>query len=548
MTYAVVDEAKVFGLDLSHWSGIWDMQKAKAAGVKFIILKAMDGTAEVKYFRENYANAKKAGILVGAYQWLYKSSYISTGKQAREFLNLMKQFPCDLKPTVDFEHTLVGGDPDWNDLYGFVVPFEQEFGKKPMIYTGKYYWQEHGSTNPIWKEYDLWIANYGVVKPNIPLPWTSYTLWQFTDRADGKKYGSPENGELMVDCNYFNGTLAEFYAWAGVSEPVQEEEPISETLPNVPKPVENILYSVVVSVPALSIRAGAGTSYNRVGYKFFGNTVNIMEVNTVGEDVWGRCEQGWVALKYARQYYTNWREQKTIQKKIAWVKPRILTYDGPSVVAGSDAPRANHPTYALDEKWQEWIKSLSYYREDCWRLFSAKDVGPSKGINSNGKLIYIPATWSFNVVETTGNTSGAWTEVKCINVNEAIPVGYTHETHPTLIGIMTTSTKDGNIMVWEYKDGRASAWNSTRDPLISNADTMWLPSEYLETVCTVTTRSLNVRSGYGLHHPIVASYAFKDKLNVYEVVHFGKDVWARSDRGWFALRFNDAYYTNWRIV
>jgi len=299
-----------------------------------------------------------------------------------------------------------------------------------------------------------------------------------------------------------------------------------------------------VQVFTLNVRKEPNTFSEIVGRKYMLQSVDIYDI-LVGDDVWALTDDGFIALRYQGTYFTSWRPAPA--SVVAWVKPRPLSYNGPAVVAGSDAPRQNHPHYPVDERWQNWIKSLSDNREDCWALFSAKDVGPSKGFNDQGKLIYIPATWSFNVVETTGKTQDGWVEVKCINMNKGIP-NYTHESHPTFVGIMTTSTQDGNIMGFAPKGTLPSPWNSTRDPLMSYADTMWLPQEFLLTNCVILTRSLNVRAGAGVENPLVGSYVYGNVVTVHEIKHVGKNIWARSDKGWFALRYNDAFYTNWKVV
>lgn len=234
MSFPTPDPTKILGVDTSHWTGIVDWQKAKANGIQFAVIKAMDGTTQTRYFVENLAGARAAGIPVGAYTWLYRSANISAGAQARAFAALLKQYPVDFA-VVDFEWTKWGGvesNPDWNDLYGFVIPFESEYGKKPWIYTALGYWKQYGSTAAMWKQYPLWQAEYNTA-PSPIQPWgDTRHVWQWTPSGDGVKYGQVA---LSADLNYYCGTQAEFSAEFGAPvvivpdpDPVEPEPVITD--------------------------------------------------------------------------------------------------------------------------------------------------------------------------------------------------------------------------------------------------------------------------------------------------------------------------------
>jgi len=221
--YDTPDPSRVLIVDTSHWTGIVDWQKAKAAGLVGAIIKFIDGTSITKYAVENYKGAKDAGLLVGGYHWLYRSADISAGRQARAYLDFLKDHPCDIRPAIDFEWTKVNGvdaNPNSTDLYGFVVPFEDGYGKKPMIYTAPGYWNQYGSKAISWADYPLWKAQYRVKSPDAIMPWgDSFKFWQFTANGKGSDYGFPVTGEKEADLNYWIGTLVELYAWCA-STPV----------------------------------------------------------------------------------------------------------------------------------------------------------------------------------------------------------------------------------------------------------------------------------------------------------------------------------------
>ncbi len=112
------EPGRTLGIDVSHWSGIVDFDKARDAGIKFAIIKYMDGILPADYAEINYAGAVHAGLLVGSYQWL-RSEY-SEGRQAtRVRRHAHATCRTDIVPAVDYEQSPRGKkyDPTIGNLY-----------------------------------------------------------------------------------------------------------------------------------------------------------------------------------------------------------------------------------------------------------------------------------------------------------------------------------------------------------------------------------------------------------------------------------------------
>jgi GH25 family lysozyme M1 (1,4-beta-N-acetylmuramidase) len=71
-------------------------------------------------------------------------------------------------------------------------------GHRVLIYTDPYF-ASLGNCAGL-NKWALWIANYGVLAPQIPSPWDNWLFWQ--------------DGDTVVDTDKFNGTAAELLAWA----------------------------------------------------------------------------------------------------------------------------------------------------------------------------------------------------------------------------------------------------------------------------------------------------------------------------------------------
>jgi uncharacterized protein YgiM (DUF1202 family) len=63
-----------------------------------------------------------------------------------------------------------------------------------------------------------------------------------------------------------------------------------------PKLTITVKIYATITCDALSIRAGAGTGYTRLGYYYKGDKVEILEQKKVGTDSWGRTAKGWICL------------------------------------------------------------------------------------------------------------------------------------------------------------------------------------------------------------------------------------------------------------
>ncbi len=210
------------GTDISTWqdspdiSGEVNFVKMKDAGAKYVFFKISQSTYNDQVFRDSWVDAK--GILPrGGYHWL---SWNKTGlEQSKYFCEQIYKDPPEVRPVVDFEDRIGVPYNANGHLWNFLDYVEDQLNVIPMIYTAPYYWIEYGTTDVAWTKYPLWIANYYVQKPMIPLPWTTWTFWQYTPKGDGTKYGVES---LQIDLDWFNGTEEDFAGFCGGTQPPTE--------------------------------------------------------------------------------------------------------------------------------------------------------------------------------------------------------------------------------------------------------------------------------------------------------------------------------------
>jgi lysozyme len=87
---------------------------------------------------------------------------------------------------------------------------ELRTGRKPMIYTNKYYWSF--TNHPTWaKDYPLWVASYIIAaQPVMPVGWSTWNFWQYSEA--GKNIVNPYDG---VDLNLYNGEMNDLLKFCG---------------------------------------------------------------------------------------------------------------------------------------------------------------------------------------------------------------------------------------------------------------------------------------------------------------------------------------------
>ncbi len=274
---------KALGCDVSHWQGEINFEKMHDVGASFVFLKASQATWTDRRFIENYRAAKQAGLLVGMYHYLDWS--VPSGQQARYFAGLIADYPPDIEPVIDYEERRNAPNrlAAISALNAFIQTVEDLIGRLCVIYTSPGYWREYGDTSDRWKKYPLWVAHYGVTRPTVPVPWTDWLFWQYTDKGDGALYGVESK---QIDLNWFNGTVEQ------LQQRYQSNSIVS------PPPIMNPVRLRVV-VPVLNIRQGPSTSSARIGDLRHGTQVIVESIKVENaRRVWIKHSVGWSALVY----------------------------------------------------------------------------------------------------------------------------------------------------------------------------------------------------------------------------------------------------------
>ncbi len=211
---------RALGVDISHWQGYPDFEKMKKAGASFVYIKASQNLWEDQSFRHNWAGAKAAGLLRGAYHFYDMRSGSDTPKrQAEYFSNLLADDPGELLPAMDFECPGVAGYPDYpahdqsdKIVRQFSEKVNQILGVYPILYTNLAGIMHLDPLTELVRSLDLWIAWYNL-KSHHPKygVWSDWRIWQYKSTGDGIAFGVESKG---LDMNAFNGTVEDLYDYA----------------------------------------------------------------------------------------------------------------------------------------------------------------------------------------------------------------------------------------------------------------------------------------------------------------------------------------------
>jgi len=191
------------GVDVSHWQGNINWNLVKHDDISFAFIKATEGVDyEDRKFSKNLSEAKKAGIIVGAYHFCTPTNIEDAVNEARHFIKVINKYggfdALDLPPVIDIENNQGLNKRQISKIVrSWVEKVEEETGVRPIIYSYFYFIRDYldDSLNDI----PLWLAHYGKKLPSNCSGWKSWLFLQYTNQ--GQVDGINEN----VDLNEFNG-------------------------------------------------------------------------------------------------------------------------------------------------------------------------------------------------------------------------------------------------------------------------------------------------------------------------------------------------------
>lgn len=222
------------GLDVSEFQGAIDWPRVRAAGRQFAFIRATDGTYHDPRFAANWAGAKAAGIVRGAYHFAEPAN--PPEAEADSLLAAVGNLEAGDLLALDLEKGA-------GDLRAWTAAFHARIiarvGFRALHYSSPAFLAEHGPiTDPA--NCGLWLANWRATLPAPPPGWPFIAVWQ--NRDDDSVPGI--NGH--VDGDYFDGPdIAHLLAY-GAPGAVTPGPPVHAPPPPPPVPPPSPLGAYVV--------------------------------------------------------------------------------------------------------------------------------------------------------------------------------------------------------------------------------------------------------------------------------------------------------------
>jgi GH25 family lysozyme M1 (1,4-beta-N-acetylmuramidase) len=207
---ACAGSSTVHGIDVSGFQGSINWGDVARDGKAFAIMKATEGTGFTdSTFARNWANAKNAGVIRGAYHFFHPA--LDPIAQANHFVDVMGPLHAgDLPPMLDLEITNgLSAAHVAASARAFLQHVEARTGRRPLIYTGYFFWRDQVGDPSGFSQYPLVMAAYVSGCPLVPNSWGHFTMWQYSD--SGRVSGIAGN----VDLDVFNGDMKALRALAG---------------------------------------------------------------------------------------------------------------------------------------------------------------------------------------------------------------------------------------------------------------------------------------------------------------------------------------------
>ena len=194
-------------IDVSRWQGKIKMEgwaQVKAAGYKGVMLRAVGSRNGVPYidptFEDNYANAKAAGLYVGAYYYTNATSEELADRELAVLRKALVGKEMSMPVAVDLESDRLIGMPygDLSNLAAYHLEQIEKMGFYAQLYTYTSYANAKLDMARLAGRWDVWLADYTGKTPKVDF---KYNAHQHTSK--GRVPGISGNVDLNVtEVNY----------------------------------------------------------------------------------------------------------------------------------------------------------------------------------------------------------------------------------------------------------------------------------------------------------------------------------------------------------
>ena len=277
------------------------------------------------------------------------------------------------------------------------------------------------------------------------------------------------------------------------------------------KPTEPVIATGKVTANSLTIRAGMGSSYDKMGSYKKGDAVELYEIVKSGSYSWGRTEKGWISLSYV-QLDSEKEETEPAETVIATGK---VTSNSLNIRKGAGTSYDVIGTYKKGTAVK--IYETKKVSSSTWGRTDKGWIGLS-GVQLDGEKEETNST-----ATRTGTVSASGT----LNVRKGAGASYSK---------VGTVKKGDKLTITDLKLADGSAWGKI--------STGWVCLDYVKmdkptagAPALTTGSDLNIRKGAGTSYSVVGKYDKGVVIKVLETKTVNGVSWARTDKGWVSMAY-----------
>lgn len=193
-------------IDLSHWNPTPDWKTLAAGGTLGIIHKASEGISVVDdQYAGRRSGATAAGLFWSSYHFL---KHGNVHNQMQHYVNVV-QPQTGNRLCIDYEDP----DCDLHDLLEAAAWLQDHTDCEVAVYGSSHLVDtledaaNAGADLSLLDGTSLWQARYSSKQPVPPAPYETWSLWQYTDKANVQGIAQP------VDGNKWNGDPDKLKDW-----------------------------------------------------------------------------------------------------------------------------------------------------------------------------------------------------------------------------------------------------------------------------------------------------------------------------------------------
>ena len=200
---------EINGIDVSRWQGDIDWGKAASAGVRFAMIKAVQGGKTDPKFKRNITGAIKNGVFAGAYVYSLARTPEEARGEADAVLELCEKYELRYPVALDLEDKSLDAltKKELGDIACAFLDRIREGGRIPMLYSNRD-WFKRRIPRSVVKKYYIWLAQWRDERPEADF---DFAVWQRgTGRVDGID-GDVDLDVCFVDFSELTAPPLRFY-------------------------------------------------------------------------------------------------------------------------------------------------------------------------------------------------------------------------------------------------------------------------------------------------------------------------------------------------